>query len=98
EVQTALRSQAAKAAANIDRRAVEMKMRENLMLLDNAAGNYLLNTGDAQVSFAKLKASSSMPKDFAPVDGEDYSKLVFGQGVRVLRVTSQNGVTASINP
>ena len=98
EVQGALQAQATKAISNIERRALEMKIRSNLRLLDSAARQYMLENGEAKVSFAKLMASENKPKGFAAVDGEDYSKLVFGEDGKALTVTSQNGVTASYTP
>lgn len=88
----------ARIEVNIGRHAIEARMRENLMRLNAIATIYLLERRDAdKVSFAKLKASSSIP-NIEPVDGEDYSKLEFGKGVKVLEVTSRSGVTVSINP
>ena len=74
-----------------------LAIRNNLRQLALAARQHQLETGSALATYADLVGPDKPVKQLTPVDGEDYTGLIFGPSATNLSVTTAKGITVAID-
>jgi hypothetical protein len=76
---------------------VRKKILNNLRQLSAASDMYYLENNASQARLADLVGPTKYVKQIIPVDGEDYSAIVFKQGVALV-VHTKSGIEVSYAP